>query len=223
MITEIQRPLVPFHSYKYFKTFFVCPTIILFVIANLIISSECISIAQAKNNNNLGEDGLAKRTKLELTCYSCKATSSNNTCTEKFRDKIQKSDNSGMQYRCRVYERNGMVVAQGIVPSMLCKKEALAKINGKTTDLLLGNGRLFVACCNSDKCNTGYCQAKGEDNTICNTTIGWKKPKPITASPASLRNEQKTTSQQLIKAMEETTQIAERGEIMQQFRSMISC
>jgi len=148
--------------------------IILFVVSFLIIPSECSS-QKSKTKNNLGEDGMVTRTQLELTCFSCTASRTNNTCTEAFRKNVTRN---GMDHRCRVYERNGKVVAQGIVPSMLCKPEAMHRVSGRVPNNLLGEGPVWVGCCNSDKCNTGYCKAIGENNTVCNTTLGWKKPKP---------------------------------------------
>ena len=156
--------------------------IVFVVIANLIFSSEGIVFAQTRTNDNqknLGEDGMVIRTKLELTCLTCSAGRRNNTCTEQFRKNVTRS---GIDYRCRIYERNGMVVAQGMVPSMLCTTEAKSRISGRTTDRLLGEGRIFVGCCNSDSCNTRYCEAIGMDDSVCNTTIGWKKPKPLTTT-----------------------------------------
>ena len=124
--------------------FFSNPIIILFIATNLIFSSECINV-NGNAKNNLGEDGMVVRTKFDLTCLSCIASRSNNTCTKAFQKTITKT---GINNRCRVYERNGMVVAQGVVPSTLCTTEAKARINGKTIDTLLGEGRIWVGCCN---------------------------------------------------------------------------
>ena len=104
--------------------------LLIFIAVNLALSSGSISIANAKYNN-LGRDGIVTRTHLDLTCFSCTASHSNNTCTELFRKTTMKS---GADYRCRIYERNGMVVAQGIVPAMLCTPEAMSRVNGKMTN-----------------------------------------------------------------------------------------
>merc|ERR1712020_123224 len=92
-----------------------------------------------------------------------------------------------------------MVVAQGVVPKMLCTTEAKSRLNGRTTGTLLGEGRVWVGCCNSDNCNTGYCEALGKDNTECNTTVGWKKPTTTT----TMSTESVSTSSQI--SVEETT------------------
>ena len=208
-------------SYKHcyhFNNFFMFsyPIIILFIATNLIISSECINV-NGNTKNNLGEDGMAIRTKFELTCLSCIASRANNTCTKAFQKNVTRR---GIDYRCRLYERNGMVVARGVVPKMLCTREAKSRINGRTTGTLMGEGRVWVGCCNSDNCNTGYCEAIGKDNTECNTTVGWKKPTTTTTmstesvSTSSLNSREATTplSTQNRKA---TTELTNKGNVMQ--------
>jgi hypothetical protein len=191
------------------------PIIILFVATNLIFSSECINV-NGNTKNNLGEDGLAIRTKFDITCLSCIANRANNTCTKAFQKNVTRR---GIDYRCRIYERNGMVVAQGIVPKMLCTREAKSRINGRTTGTLLGEGRVWVGCCNSDNCNIGYCQAIGKDNTECNTTVGWKKPKTTTStksvSTSLLISREATTPGRTQNRKATTTEITNNGNAMQ--------
>ena len=188
--------------------------IFLFVISILINPSECSSL-KSKAKSNLGEDGMVARTQLELTCFSCTASRTNNTCTEQFRKNVTKN---GMDYRCRVYERNGMVVAQGVVPSMLCTSEARNRVTGRIPNNLVGEGPVFVGCCNSDKCNINYCKAIGLNSTFCNTTLGWKKPKPQDASKkasGSIVNTKIIAKKEQPRTKEATTPATSKKDILQ--------
>ena len=205
------------HCY-HFNNFFMFsyPIVILFIATNLIFSSECLNV-NGNTKNNLGEDGLAIRTKFDLTCLSCIGSRANNTCTKAFQKNLTRR---GIDYRCRIYERNGMVVAQGVVPKMLCTREAKSRINGRTTGNLVGEGRIWVGCCNSDNCNTGYCDAIGKDNTECNTTVGWIKPTTTTTmstesiSTSSLNSREATTPGRT-QNMKATTEITNKQNVVQ--------
>ena len=191
------------HHFNNFLTLSSSVTFFVFVVSILINPSECGTLI-SKTKNNLGEDGMVTRTQLELTCFSCTATRVNNTCTEKFRKNVTRN---GMDNRCRIYERNGVVVSQGIVPSMLCSSEAKHRVMGRIPHNLIGEGPVFVGCCNSDKCNTDYCSAIRHNSTICNTTIGWKRPKPQDKSKprSSIINTKINVKQQDRRTKEATT------------------
>ena len=51
-----------------------------------------------------------------INCYKCTGYKSNNTCVEKYR---QAQAVEG-QFMCRVFERNGVVVSQGVVGLNIC-------------------------------------------------------------------------------------------------------
>ena len=67
----------------------------------------------------------------ELTCYECSARPGNNSCTEEFRKKVKAL---GFDQRCRVFEMNGIVVSQGVVPLTLCTPQALNKVRTQNTE-----------------------------------------------------------------------------------------
>ena len=52
-----------------------------------------------------------------ISCYKCTGFRSNNTCVDKYRQKVTSPDG---QFMCRVFERNGVVVSQGVVGPQLC-------------------------------------------------------------------------------------------------------
>ena len=78
------------NNYSLFLTLSSNLAIFLFVISILINPSECSSL-KSKAKSNLGEDGMVARTQLELTCFSCTASRTNNTCTEQFRKNVTKN------------------------------------------------------------------------------------------------------------------------------------
>lgn len=106
-----------------------------------------------------------------LTCYECAHKGDNNTCVPEYRREVTVL---GFTHRCRVMEMDGAVVSQGVVPKQLCSQAALSKVNKNKKQLsLVGEGDVFPACCNSNKCNDNMCTAKGlpVNHVLCNTRI----------------------------------------------------
>ena len=152
-----------------------------------------------------------------LSCYKCTAYKFNDTCVDEFRQ----VDTLDGQFMCRVFERNGKVVSQGIVEVKLCSGNR-KRIPG--TMALMGLGDIHVGCCGTDFCNTAFCEAEGRSNDpTCSSllnppkipaatggTVGRQTNRPLSNTvnkPAAEATTEKQESKPLKESSQEGTEL----------------